>query len=270
MFYESAQRVETCDQCGAEALSVVSESVVAGTLGWAVEGLCRECDHMWHASGDGVSPEVRAAIITGNGPSGLRIVDPNSSAGAIMRVLRSRESLPLNELRAAAENLLSDGRMGTLTEMSLLRQRLAELGVRAEIVFATPRPSGRKISLTKRVVHIGPPKRLIDPDTLVALVPHRLADAEAELLADYLESATTLVSAAGVVPDQLTGRLLFRLGLMTDGEWVWGLDWADYVRAYRVAPPQEFRDYARHRHYAPVALSEERTEEIARTLGMPE
>ncbi|MFF2082758.1 hypothetical protein ACFVVM_03245 [Nocardia sp. NPDC058176] len=153
--------------------------------------------------------------------------------------------------------------------MSLLREELEELGVRAEIVFATPRPSGRAINLTKCIVHISPPKRLIDPDTQVALAPYSLAEAEAELLACYLESATPLVVAPGVVPDRLTGRLLFRLGVVTDGEWVWGLDWADYVRAYRVRPPQEFRDHARRRNYSPVELDEHRTQEIARTLGMP-
>lgn len=268
MLYESAHRAETCDRCGAEASSVVSESVVADTLGWAVDGACRECNHVWYASGNGVSPQVRAAIIADNGPSELRISDPNPSLGAIMRVIRSRESLPLNELRTAAENLVADGRAGTLVEISLLRKELEELGVHTEIVFATPRPSGREISLTKRIVHINPPKQLAAPDTHVALVPNRLAEAEAELLAGYLESATALVLAPGLIPDRLTGRLLFRLGVMTDGEWVWDLHWSDYVRAYRVAPPQEFRDHARHHNYTPVQLDDDRTHEIARTLGM--
>ncbi|WP_410873378.1 hypothetical protein [Nocardia sp. A7] len=159
--------------------------------------------------------------------------------------------------------------MGTLAEISLLRQGLEELEVRAGIVFATPRPSGRQISLTKRGVHISPPKWLIDPDVRVALVPYCLPESEAELQAGYLESATALASAPGVVPDRLTGRLLFRLGVMTDGEWVWGLDWADYVRAYRVDLPQEFRDYAQRRNYDPVELGEDRVQEIAHTLGMP-
>ncbi|WP_133734013.1 hypothetical protein [Nocardia ignorata] len=268
MVYESAHRVGCCDQCGAEALSVVSETVHAGTFGWAIEGSCSECEHIRHASGEGISAEVRAAIIADNGPSGLRIVDRDPSVGAMMRVIRSRESLPLHELRAAAEDLVANGRAGTLAEMSLLRELLEDQGVRAEVVFATPRRSGRTISLVKRVVYLVPPKRLSDPDTRTALVPHRLAEAEAELLAGYLESATVLAIAASRVPDRLTGRLLLPLGVMTDGEWAWNLDWADYVRAYRVDPSQQFRDHARSRNYAPVELDDDRVQQIARTLGV--
>ncbi len=187
----------------------------------------------------------------------------------MMRVIRSRESLPLHELRDAAGDLVANGRLGTLAEMSLLRERLEDHGVRAEVVFATPRPSGRTISLVKRVVHLSPPKRLGDPDTRTALVPHSLTEAEAELLAEYLESATALAIAASRVPDRMTGRLLVRPGVMTDGEWVWNLDWADYVRAYRVDPSQQFRDHARRRDYVPVELHEDRVQEVARALHIP-
>lgn len=269
MIYESAQRVESCDECGAEVVSTVSECVADGSRRWDVEGSCRACGHVWHAGGNGISPEVRATILDDRGPSGLRVVDDAPSIGAIMRVIRSRDSLPLDELRMAAHDLVAHGRAGTLTDVTLLREALGELGIRAEIVFPTPRGSGRKVSLVKRVVRLPAPRRLTEPSVQVRITAGELADEEAELLADYLESATTLVIAAGRVRDRLTGRLMFRLGIMTDGEWTWSLAWSDYVRAYRVAPPEDFRDHARSRNYVPVELGPERVHELAAAVDMP-
>lgn len=60
-----------------------------------------------------------------------------------------------------------------------------------------------------------------------------------------------------------------RVGVMTDGTWVWQPAWADYVQLHRVAPPRAFLDHAASLGFTAPEASVERALDIAGAEGIP-
>lgn len=60
-----------------------------------------------------------------------------------------------------------------------------------------------------------------------------------------------------------------RIGVMTDGTWVWHLAWSDYVQYHRISPPAEFLAHAASLNYVAPEISVERAMEIAEIVGIP-
>ncbi|MFE3795800.1 hypothetical protein KHQ06_37255 [Nocardia tengchongensis] len=100
--------------------------------------------------------------------------------------------------------------------------------------------------------------------------PDTLSEDDAELLLGYLRSAECIVAAPGVIEDPFVPgnpNARVRIGLMTDGEWVWELAWEDYVEYRRVAPPIDFIDHAKRHGWVAPEVSEQVLLEMARQFG---
>jgi len=122
------------------------------------------------------------------------------------------------------------------------------------------------------MVSLNPPRRLKDPVTLVEVTPGILPEEDVEPLSAYMETAEALIVSPGTVPDPFAGHDAWgvRIGIMTDGEWVWDLAWADHVHHHRVAPPRDFIEHARSRGFEPPEIPLERLEELAIEVGIPQ
>ncbi|MBY8879308.1 hypothetical protein [Actinacidiphila acidipaludis] len=122
------------------------------------------------------------------------------------------------------------------------------------------------------MVSVTLPRKLADPDITTEVTPGTLPEEDVEPLFTYMESAEALIVSPGTVPDPFTGHEGWgvRIGIMTDGEWVWDLAWADYVNYHRVAPPREFIEHARSRGFEPPEIPLERLEELAVEMGIPQ
>lgn len=81
----------------------------------------------------------------------------------------------------------------------------------------------------------------LDPAVLRPLVGGLAADTRQQV-ADYLRGGTIIGALMGHSVDVLDGRFSVAGGfaLLTDGEWYWRQDAADYVEQYGIAPPDEF------------------------------
>ncbi|GAB0103807.1 hypothetical protein JMUB6875_27810 [Nocardia sp. JMUB6875] len=101
-----------------------------------------------------------------------------------------------------------------------------------------------------------------------------LTEDDAELLLGYLRSATCVLAAPGTTEDPFAPgnpNARVRIGIVTDGAWVWQLAWEDYVEYRRAAPPTEFIDHAKSHGWVAPELPEERLLEIEREhLGLPD
>ena len=119
---------------------------------------------------------------------------------------------------------------------------------------------------------VSPPRRLSEPWTEVDVQPGTLSEEDVAPLYEYLESAEGLVLSPGMIQDPFSDNenMRVRIGIMTDGEWVWELAWADYVWQHRVAPPNEFIEHARARGFVPPEIPLERLEEISTLVGIPQ
>ncbi|CAM5726907.1 hypothetical protein SFUMM280S_05883 [Streptomyces fumanus] len=60
-----------------------------------------------------------------------------------------------------------------------------------------------------------------------------------------------------------------RVGIMTDGEWVWHLAWSDYVKYHRVSPPDDFLEHITALDYTAPDITVEHAMEIAEAEGIP-
>ncbi|WP_051026733.1 hypothetical protein [Nocardia higoensis] len=103
--------------------------------------------------------------------------------------------------------------------------------------------------------------------------PDTLSEGDAGLLLAYLRSAACIVAAPGVIEDPFAPgnpNARVRVGLKTDGEWVWALAWEDYVEYHRAAPPINFVNHAKRHSWVAPEVPEQRLSEIARQFGMPD
>ena len=102
-------------------------------------------------------------------------------------------------------------------------------------------------------------------------VADSLTGSEAEDLAKFLDDGEPVLMSPGTFDSPFSDDpdMQVRLGVVTDGKWVWDLAWADYVAYHRVAPPAEFREHVREMRYTCPELPEERLMEIAEAIGLP-
>jgi hypothetical protein len=116
------------------------------------------------------------------------------------------------------------------------------------------------------------PHRIGQPQLEIEATPGTLADeAVADRLASFLEEAEPLMYSPGTIPDPFaeSSDMQVRIGIMTDGEWVWHLAWSDYVQYHRVSPPSEFLAHAAARNFTASEISVERAMEIVEAEGLP-
>ncbi|EFL34119.1 predicted protein [Streptomyces viridochromogenes DSM 40736] len=116
------------------------------------------------------------------------------------------------------------------------------------------------------------PHRIGQPELEIeASVGTFVDDVVADKLASFLEEAEPLVYSPGTVPDPFAESpdMRVRVGIMTDGEWVWHLAWSDYVHYHRVSPPDEFLAHAAAMNYTASEISVERAMEIVEAEGLP-
>ncbi|MFG3248101.1 hypothetical protein [Streptomyces sp. NPDC048187] len=102
-------------------------------------------------------------------------------------------------------------------------------------------------------------------------VPGTLPDRLAEPLARFLEEAEPVLISPGTLPDPFSDSadMRVRVGIMTDGRWVWTLAWSDHVRQHRVAPPPAFVRHAASLRFSPPEVSVEQALDIARAEDLP-
>ncbi|MGW5090031.1 hypothetical protein [Streptomyces sp. 067-1] len=110
-----------------------------------------------------------------------------------------------------------------------------------------------------------------EPQLEADFAPGTLPDGLAESLARFLEEAEPVRFSPGTLPDPFSdsARLRVRVGIMTDGRWVWALAWSDHVRQHRVAPPPAFVRHVVSLRFSAPEVSVERARDIARAEGLP-
>ncbi|CAM5228136.1 putative protein OS=Streptomyces tendae OX=1932 GN=GUR47_17950 PE=4 SV=1 [Streptomyces tendae] len=115
------------------------------------------------------------------------------------------------------------------------------------------------------------PHRIGEPQLEADFAPGTLDEQMAERLSSFLEEAEPVLFSPGTVPDPFSNSsdMHVRVGIMTDGTWVWQLAWADYVKYHRVAPPREFIDHITSLNFIAPELTIEQTLEIAEAEGLP-
>ncbi|PWI45932.1 hypothetical protein [Streptomyces sp. ICBB 8177] len=117
------------------------------------------------------------------------------------------------------------------------------------------------------------PRRISDAPRNIEATPGSLPDSEVDRLSGFLESAEPLIISPGMVADPFSDdddKMRVRVGVVTDGEWVWQLAWADYVALHKVAPPQDFIDHAREMNFTSPEITDDRLMEIIEVLGLPQ
>ncbi|GAA4083101.1 hypothetical protein GCM10022233_75760 [Streptomyces shaanxiensis] len=134
MIAQSGSYRDTCSNCGAETRCTATEALIDERLRWDVECFCPGCGEAWHEGGVGPSPAyVRNAIIAANGKSLLRISHAENVAAKIMKVMRDFEGVTISAAKRAADELRSEGRSGTLVELSRLANALRASGIAANV-----------------------------------------------------------------------------------------------------------------------------------------
>lgn len=134
MISETGTYSEPCGRCGEQADCSASEALINNRPRWDTECTCPACGKVWHAGGPGPSPShVRRAIIEDNGISVLRVPDPDESTTTIMKVLRDFDRISLSEAKRAVETLRTNGRPGTLVEVTKLASHLKAEGIETVI-----------------------------------------------------------------------------------------------------------------------------------------
>ncbi|MFG3075305.1 hypothetical protein [Streptomyces sp. NPDC048225] len=115
------------------------------------------------------------------------------------------------------------------------------------------------------------PHRIGEPQLEADFAPGTLDEEMIDRLSGFLEEAEPVLFSPGTVPDPFSDSsdMHVRVGIMTDGTWVWQLAWADYVKYHRVAPPREFLDHIISRKFTAPELTIEQTLEIAEAEGLP-
>ncbi|MEU9209027.1 hypothetical protein AB0D27_14010 [Streptomyces sp. NPDC048415] len=121
------------------------------------------------------------------------------------------------------------------------------------------------------MVRIPAPHRIGEPEGDVEGVVDSLPAELVDRLSSFLESGEPLLFSPGTIPDAFSesSEMRVRIGIMTDGEWVWHLAWADYVQYHRVSPPDAFIQHIQALNYTAAEISMERAMEIAEAEGIP-
>jgi hypothetical protein len=80
----------------------------------------------------------------------------------------------------------------------------------------------------------------------------------------YLEAGHALAATPGWVDDVLKpdNKHIGSPNLMTDGEWMWPLDLAYYVRQYSAAPPAEFIRHMELSQWSPKPVTKEQSSRL--------
>lgn len=274
---ESAPFTTDCARCRSSIEATVTEAFDGTARWWDLEASCAVCGNTWTDCGYKLSPQgFRDAILAANGPTVLRLEADSASTASVMRVLRLAESLSLAEARAKADELRVAGAQGTLVEMEVLAGLFRTSGA---VVRVLPGRGDKPIGHALTVQGIGT-REVAAPNRIgqsrwqpFDAVPNSLSDSDAERLLGYLRSAGAVLLAPGTIPDPFgyghPGKQI-PIGLMTDGDWIWSLEWEYYVERYRVALPDEFMKHIETRGWNPPVLADERLLEISRQLGMPD
>ncbi|MEU6286697.1 hypothetical protein [Streptomyces sp. NPDC046988] len=110
-----------------------------------------------------------------------------------------------------------------------------------------------------------------EPQLEADFSPGTLPDGLAESLGRFLEEAEPVLISSGTLPDPFSDSvdMRVRVGIMTDGRWVWSLAWSDHVRQHHVAPPAELVRRAVSLRFSAPEVSVEQALEIARAEGLP-
>jgi hypothetical protein len=88
-------------------------------------------------------------------------------------------------------------------------------------------------------------------------------------IVDYLRFGTPIIALMGFSEDVL-GNKFSRPGgtaIMSDGQFFWRLDAADYVQHYGIELPEKFIAHGDARQWAPPVLSREEVAQVDRHLG---
>lgn len=114
------------------------------------------------------------------------------------------------------------------------------------------------------------PHRIGEAREESAYAPGGLPDELRDRLSTFLEQAEPLLFAPGTKrnPFSDSPQARVRIGVMTDGEWVWDLAWSDYVQYENVAPPAEFLDHIAALEYKAPEITVERAMEIIEAEGI--
>ncbi|TPQ22029.1 hypothetical protein [Streptomyces sporangiiformans] len=115
------------------------------------------------------------------------------------------------------------------------------------------------------------PHRIGEPETDTEGAVNSLPTELVDRLSDFLESAEPLLLSPGTTPDPFSDseHMRVRIGIMTDGTWVWHLAWADYVHYHKVAPPTEFLQHVESVNFTAPEISEQRAMQIAEVEAIP-
>ncbi|MER5969143.1 hypothetical protein ABT112_05255 [Streptomyces sp. NPDC002055] len=123
------------------------------------------------------------------------------------------------------------------------------------------------------MVNVPAPRRIGEPESECEGVADSLAGSDefADRLSTFLETAEPLILSPGTVPDPFSDNenMRVRIGVMTDGVWVWDLAWADYVHYHKVAPPAEFLQHIESVDFTSPEIPEDRAMEIGEAIGIP-
>ncbi|MFD5298707.1 MULTISPECIES: hypothetical protein [Streptomyces] len=121
------------------------------------------------------------------------------------------------------------------------------------------------------MVKVPVPHRIGDAQHEAEFSPDTLDEALTEQLSSFLEEAEPVLFSPGTVPDPFSdsSEMRVRVGIMTDGTWVWHLAWADYVKYHRVAPPQEFVEHAASLNFSAPEITVEEALAVAEAEGIP-
>ncbi|MEF9905652.1 hypothetical protein [Streptomyces sp. P9-A2] len=121
------------------------------------------------------------------------------------------------------------------------------------------------------MIKVPAPHRIGEPEVEEVFLPNTLTEELAGRLSSFLEEAEPLLFSPGTLPDPFSDSpgMQVRVGIMTDGEWVWHLAWSDYVQYHRVSPPREFIEHVAALGYRAPEISVERAMEIVEAEGIP-
>ncbi|MFG3158616.1 hypothetical protein ACGFY8_01925 [Streptomyces sp. NPDC048232] len=115
------------------------------------------------------------------------------------------------------------------------------------------------------------PHRVGEPQVEAEFLPDTLDEELTDQLSSFLEEAEPVLFSPGTTHDPFSDSpdMHVRVGVMTDGTWVWQLAWSDYVKFHRVAPPSEFIEHANSLGFIAPEISIEQALEIAKAEGIP-
>jgi hypothetical protein len=121
------------------------------------------------------------------------------------------------------------------------------------------------------MVRIPAPHRIGEPEHDIEGVVDSLPAELVDRISSFLEGDEPLLFSPGTAPDPFAeaSEMRMRVGIMTDGEWVWHLAWADYVQYHRVSPPEAFIQHIHALDYTAPEIPMERAMEIAEVEGIP-